>query len=385
MLARSILLQGPGKLSVKEGWIEVLGYPLMEGSSIIIPAGRSVPAVLEKTSYTYTGKILDHDIEVYKQFEKLAESLIGYERIILIGPSDSGKSTLAAFMYNKMASEGEKPLFATVDIGQNEAFLPGFASSIIIDPPFIPGNTGNLWKACFVGSFTPRNSEFRYTYCGREIVDGWKGPIIIDTDGWVSLWDGLESKASMARSIGVDAVILVGLGDPHASFLKTKLSHTKIVRVPRIVEKSKSREERRLHRERLLAKALLDYKILKIRIGEVPVYGLPVFNGTPINNREVSKLYGVRVVYAEAQEGSLIIVGHGRPPSRNIKILRPGWERGLIVAVWSRGTPKLGILLGVDYKSKTILVASKPVERIDYIEVGKARVEPEPILGIAKW
>ncbi len=384
----AVLFKGPGSLRVETGSISILGYPVEKGETLVIPAGRSIPGLLdESTRYAYTGKVTGYSIDDYKRINEIAGRMIEYDRIILIGPSDSGKSTLASWIVNRMVLEGKRTLYATIDIGQNEAFCPAFASSMEPKPPMIPGVGGPLYRACFTGSFTPRDRLPRYHYCAVEIIEGWRGSLIIDTDGWVSLWNGLESKVSIARITRVDAVVTIGLGESEASFLKGKLPGASIVRVPRLVRGSKSKSERRTHRERLIAKALIEARERPVDLESTLVYGLPLFHGTPIDSMEASKLIGARVVYAEQQDGGLVAVVRGRMPEGrvNARLLREGWERGLIASVSIGGSPNPAIVTRIDYRRRILYIASNARGEPDYVEVGVARVDPDAILGRAKW
>jgi len=383
---RAYVARGPGRLVVEKGTIEVLGYPVGEGSSILVPVGRAVPLLVggEGARASYTGSLEEWSVEEYRRLDAIAGELGSHSRVMLVGPSDVGKSTLAAWTANKMALEGRNPLLATLDVGQNENFCPGFASSNHVEPPFIPGVGGPLARACFVGSFTPRGAEARYAYCAGHIVEAGES-WVMDTDGWVSDWDGLDSKLAAAGAAGPELVVSVGLEDRLHRYLVDRLA-VETKKLPRLVESRKTREERRTHRERLLSRALQGAKELSIRLDSTPVYGLPLFLGTPLDPEEVSSLLGVKVFYAEQAPQGITIVVPARarvpvPPTGKLRILRDGWERGLLAAVYEEGIPRPGLVTRISYRRMTIHVYAPTSGKPEMVEVGRARVDPEPFMA----
>ncbi|NOZ30804.1 MAG: hypothetical protein GXO68_02495 [Crenarchaeota archaeon] len=391
MLAKgTYLLQGPGKLTVEKGSVEVLGYRIDGEGQVVVPVGRSVPALVEEGARaSYTGKTTGLSSEAYQKWHDTIQGLGELDsRILLVGPSDTGKSTLAAWIINKIMQErGRSPLFATVDIGQNENFCPGFTSSVVVrDPPFIPGGGGDVYSTCFVGSFTPTNSLSRYIYCAHSMLKGWQGPLVMDSDGWVTVWDGIDSKIAVAEAVGFDKVVLVGLGEREEEYIRGKLRGVEIVRLGSLVDSRKSREERRIHRERLIAKALAGARERGFKVDSVPVYGGPIFLGQRVDPRLVGEALGLHVYYAERVGGELRVVARVR--GRRIQgatLVRPGWERGLLSAVVGGGVVRPGIVTRVNYRTGTLYVYTPYEGDPEYIELGVARLDPEAFMGKAKW
>lgn len=383
------LLHGPGKLTVVKGIVQVLGYPVGDGGEVVVPVGRSVLVRVDNgAGAEYTGRSMLLSSEVYRGWERIVEEVGDINGwIMIVGPSDTGKSTLAAWIVNYMVREGGgNPLYATIDIGQNENFCPGFTSSVVVkDPPFIPGGGGGLYRACFVGSFTPAGNVSRYTYCSHSILEGWRGPVVVDSDGWVSLWDGVESKVAVAEAVGPDKILLVGLDERIKDYVGRKLRGVEVISLPRLVSSSKTRGERRVHRERLLARALSGGRERGFKVDETPVYGGPVFTGERVNSRSVEEVLGQKVYYAERSGGVLKVVARGRVSLEGVRIVRPGWERGLLSAVTGGGIVEPGIVTRVNYRSGILYVYTRFSGDPDYIELGSVRLNPDSFMGRAKW
>lgn len=374
----ALLLEGPGRVSVVSGVLHVLGYRLEAGGSIVVPAGRRVPALAEDA-------VLEHSLsgigelseEAYRRLDSLAERLAEHGRVMIVGRSDSGKSTLAAWVANKAGAD-----MLTLDVGQNELFCPGFAARLRPEGPVIPGSSSGSVEACFVGGFSPRGLVDRYLYCAARLSRN--GRLVVDTDGWVSRWDGLLSKAAAAVAVGVEVIVSFGL-DPVEVGLLERYTGAEVVVVEPFASQSKSVEERRTHRDRLIAGCVSGGESRNYKVDKTIVVGAPIFRGTPVDVAEASKLVGAPVVYAELADGVLHVVSRRRVRAPRVRVLQPGWERGLIAAVHSEGRVWPGIVTGVSYKARVVTVHTRAPAQAELVEIGVSRVDPDKFTGKPVW
>lgn len=79
-------------------------------------------------------------------------------RVIVVGPTDSGKSTLARMLLSWAAKQGWKPTFVDLDIGQGSITIPGCISATPIELPIDPveGVPLEMPLVYFFGHVTPR-------------------------------------------------------------------------------------------------------------------------------------------------------------------------------------------------------------------------------------
>ena len=373
----AMLLVGPQRVRVLEGSLEVLGAGVGEGGEFIVPAGRRIPAY-SSGALVEAGRVEPLDEGAYERLDGVARGLAGAGSVMLVGPGDSGKSTMAAWIYNR--STGER-LIVTLDVGQNEVYMPGFTASAMPRKPAIPGSMDGLTGACFVGSFSPARAMPRYIACASRLTRG-RTPIV-DTDGWVAPGRGIESKLLAARAVGADKILAIGLGPDAIRLFEAE--GLDVVVLDRLAGSEKSREERRLHRDRLMASRLAGGRVKPYSVDEVPVVGAPVFGGSPLD-REALKGIDPRAVYGEAQSDGIVIVSRGRPRMPGVRVLRPGWEEGLVAALWPRsgGVPVPGVVARVDYQRRRIMVySSSHPESVRLLEVGVDRVDLKPFMGRA--
>ena len=375
------LLRGPCSLKVVEGSVEALGGRLGEGEFVVVPAGRSIALRSEGARVEVSGCEPEAwNPEGYGRFEEAASHAGSSGRVVLVGPTDSGKSTLAAWILNRWGGGW----LLEADIGQNEVFAPGFeALTRPLQRVVVPGFLESFDKPrpCFVGSFTPSAAESKYLACAASLSRRAEGRLVVDTDGWVQRWGGLYSKAALAAATRAELVISLGLAKGSCSVLED-VSGVEVLCLSKLVEGSeKSREERSLHRDRLLARRLIGAKEWRLSLDEVEVRGAPVLHGTPIPLEEARNIEP-SAVYAEAQEGGVAVVAKGRPLGRSgVRFVRLGWEKGLLAAVHAKGEVELAVILSVDYRARKITIASRVESKPTVIEAGLVRVDYEALSG----
>lgn len=64
--------------------------------------------------------------------------LVQGPRVIVVGPTDSGKSTLSRMLLSWAAKQGWKPTFVDLDIGQGSITIPGCIAATPIELPIDP-------------------------------------------------------------------------------------------------------------------------------------------------------------------------------------------------------------------------------------------------------
>ncbi|MGC9209999.1 MAG: Clp1/GlmU family protein [Acidilobus sp.] len=317
------VVSGPAVVQASSDF-EVLGYRPDRDVRLVVPVGRSVILVGETRPNVTSGQVIECDRKSIDAIYQLKQSLDGSRRIVLVGPTDSGKSTLASFIYNA----GLVNFVASVDVGQNEVYCPGFAAVSSPQRPFVPGSVAGEPRACLVGDFTPRGLEAAYLYCAARLLKG-VSDFVVDTDGWVE-GGGLVLKAALAEVLDA-AVVAVGLDDEARRALSSYLGD--VIFVGRIAPRPKSPSERKTNRDRLLASCLLGAR------RRVLSYDLLV----------------------------------GRPFTEDVK--------GLIASAYGEGWDHFAVLEKISERSGTVTILTKFMGEVNAIRLGRARVELQPTEG----
>lgn len=55
--------------------------------------------------------------------------------VMLVGPSDVGKSTLCKLLLNYAVRQGRRPMFVELDVGQGQISIPGTVGAILVERP----------------------------------------------------------------------------------------------------------------------------------------------------------------------------------------------------------------------------------------------------------
>jgi len=142
------------------------------------------------------------DMNYQKQFDRIIQSLSNSGgRIMLIGPSDSGKTTTAIKLLSRLQTRFNPIGFLDADIGQSCIGPPGTIGGAVyhgFNPDQDLESQAKSLRFAFIGSFTPMNCELRIISCLNHFftffADHKCRTVIIDTTGLIHGRNGLRLK-----------------------------------------------------------------------------------------------------------------------------------------------------------------------------------------------
>lgn len=144
-------------------------------------------------------------------------------RVVVVGPEDSGKSTLCKTLLAYAARMGWCPLFIDGDLGQGEIVVPGCIAASPVDRSCLSVEHG-LQKltplALFLGGVSAGTDTKLYSYSAgvmARLVSQYfahnahaaASGCIINTMGWVD-GVGYELLLSTIRALQADVVLVIG-------------------------------------------------------------------------------------------------------------------------------------------------------------------------------
>jgi len=377
-----IRIFGPALINVAEGKICILGKIYGKGDKAIIHRMRSYALLALEDSVLEvnlgSGGVLQEpepNEEPLPEWLDFAEKIINEQlrKIIVLGPIDSGKSSVAVLLANMALNKGIKPVaIIDSDVGQADIGPPAFISVAKIENTIIWMRELKPAIMKFIGDIRPQyyvdkiinnvldllNRSFEKLKCKL---------VIIDTDGWIQDMYAIEYKFKLIERISPDAIIVLGK-EYYNIFKRFEKLGIKVyeLKTPLVV-KTRSRDERRKLRSEQYKKFLEESPVRRYELDNVVVLGNPLFEGEEVDVAQLSSTAGVPVLYATRLPDSIhMVVQQG---NRNIQLDKikesygvnkvryyvQGFEKGLYVALTDQDDSDYpGLIEGIDYANKII-------------------------------
>ncbi|CAH2079958.1 unnamed protein product [Thlaspi arvense] len=253
----------PLKLRVLDGLVEIFGSELPPEVWLTFPPRQQFAvftwygATIEldgvtETEETSTETPMVSYLNVHNSLQvqrhRVVSSTSNYvssqwPRVIIVGDTDSGKSTLAKMLLNWAAKDGFKPTFVDLNIGQSSITIPGTiaATSIKMHVDSVHGFPLDNAIVHYFGHTTPTNNLRLYKALveklARELeevfarsAESRHSGMVIDTMGWTN-GPGYELLIHAIRKFNASLVIVLGQETDLVNDLNNSLKFKKNVRI----------------------------------------------------------------------------------------------------------------------------------------------------------
>ncbi|XP_052197660.1 protein CLP1 homolog isoform X1 [Diospyros lotus] len=143
-------------------------------------------------------------------------------RVIVVGPTDSGKSTLSRMLLSWAAKQGWKPTFVDLDIGQGSITIPGCIAATPIEMPIDPveGIPLEMPLVYFYGHTSPGVNAELYKVVAKELAqtlerqfagnaESRAAGMVINTMGWIE-GVGYELLLHAIDTFNANVVLVLG-------------------------------------------------------------------------------------------------------------------------------------------------------------------------------
>ncbi len=251
------LVKGPAVVTL-EGFGEVLGKDV-SNNQVSVGVGKILPFEIGSgckidikggksrlvSSYDF-GTAIWHQI-IQRIF---LENVITVRKILIVGDTDTGKSTLATYITNEALKKGYRPGIIDADIGQGDLAPPNAIGAAVVTEQVTDLRGVNTQFYEFVGNINPFGFEELIIKAVKRILAKITTACdicIINTDGYI-LNTGIEYKVRMAKEIRSDMLVCLGKASLLNNF-KARLDSSTVVfgRSPSKTTKSRiDRSKRRL-------------------------------------------------------------------------------------------------------------------------------------------
>lgn len=262
---------------------------------------------------------------------ELMEGILHLEKpskVMLIGPTDSGKSTLLTFLANKLIEMGLGVAVVDGDVGQKGILPPATVSLAFPEGPFASVGELEAYAHYFIGTTSPGSyigemavGVKRLTDVALENAD----VVLIDTTGFVT-GRGVEMKRLKAELVRPDMIVFLERNG-ELSYLRRVLSPygERVTLSVSTRAREHSRSERREVRREKWRTYFADASLVEVDLSAIVPTGTELFRGRPLIQEEKDLLSAVFrwlvvagwkgeryvVVKAEAEGG---IKGHTHYP-----------------------------------------------------------------------
>jgi len=327
-----------------------------------------------------------------KEWKRASEEIIASGRrplkVFLLGPTDSGKTTLAAFLASVAAAAGLKVAVVDADVGQSEIGPPGcvglgFASGPVERLRDVPAT-----YSYFVGSNSPELLSFTTAMAARNAVDRALADspdlVIIDTTGLV--WGRTARFLKNTKIELIDPTHILALQRDFEvehilrSWECLGSSRLTVIRVPLSPKAADhSRRDRRASRERALRQYFATATPCEFDLTKLALFRTTYLTGRPMDEGEIELLakdFRCQIAHAERLADGIFVVagsyfdldGLDRVKERegvpDVFLTKADRFENLLMGMVDREGSLLGVgvLSGLDFQRRVGTILS-PLER----------------------
>jgi polynucleotide 5'-hydroxyl-kinase GRC3/NOL9 len=379
----TLLVEGYAEVKVK-GNAEVFGCPI---ENLIVEHGKIVPVYfLDDSEVEISGNyIAVSGCTIPKSWIELVETIEreGYERIFLFGETDSGKSSLATYLANKLSG---RKWIVDLDIGQADVAHPCAMGFGLTEGGITSISQVDMIDGFFVGLISPTGKEARclqgvsYVFNKLEEYKSDGDKVIIDSTGWVKGKKAKYYKLAKLEIIKPDLVVCFGE-------VPYYLKNFNTFKVDSFVLKKRSREVRSAIRSRIYEKWLENCEIRQFELDKIELGNTTLFKGEKIEFLE--GVLDVKVLFAEKGYDFLNVcvekaveVGLELIKAlldvydvKDICIFSIDQLKGLLVGLYNDRYLGCGLLENIDLEKRVIEIKTPVKDDIKRIEFGEIKLD----------
>jgi len=366
-----IRIIGPARVRVISGQVLVLGAIFDTGKEFFVHQYRSyaIKGLVESLVEIRleSGGSLENPLpgeEIIDEWVSAIDSLIQRDcrRIVVMGPSDSGKTSIAALIANRSLLRGYRVGVIDADVGQADIGPPSTVSATIVPRQILWLRELRAQYIRFIGSITPQRNERKIVAAvvelANRLIQAGVDTIIVDTDGWVQGINSIEYKAEITRFIKAHSVVVVGdqqLYQGIKNVFQGLPCGAVFLESPR-VRRERSREDRRILRKEAYRRYLTPLFERVVDLGKVSLYGSCFFSGRRLRGyeAELQRLLHVNVLAVSETSDTYYVVTSGQSSPQHVAAATEKLGKQVYILDINLARNAVLSIIGSDYEEKAI-------------------------------
>ncbi|XP_015926999.2 polyribonucleotide 5'-hydroxyl-kinase Clp1 [Parasteatoda tepidariorum] len=227
---------------------------------------------------------------------------------LVVGPADSGKSSLCRLLLNYAARLGRKPFLIDLDVGQNSLSIPGTINILNVDKPadIVDGFDQEAIQAYHFGYKSPgqmialyflqikKLGEILQTRLRETNRNARTSGVIIDTCGWTR-GDGYNALTLAAMSFQIDKLVVVQEERLYTQLKRDMPSCVEVLYMPKMLGVNERTRPVRIHyREKRVKEYFYGSTVelhphtFEIHFSEIKIYQVTMKSPAPDSSVGVS-------------------------------------------------------------------------------------------------
>jgi polynucleotide 5'-hydroxyl-kinase GRC3/NOL9 len=281
---KTLLVDGPASISIASGKVEVFGHKVKLASIIVVREGKRLPFfAVEKSIFKISlgagastqeisgSTIPESWCEMVKASLSIKQKPV---TILVVGKTDSGKSSFCAYLVNKLVDEKSKVAVLDGDIGQSDIGPSGTVAFAVTSKSVTQLSELKFENAFFVGTTSPIGAIAKtiegLAFMKAEILKKLVDYVVVNTDGWVAGEIALGIKTSMINELKPDVIVGIQT-DNELNVLIVNLKSQMTLIAPSPYLSQRTMAERKSLREMTYARYLKDAKLQCYPISQLSI------------------------------------------------------------------------------------------------------------------
>ncbi len=340
-------------------------------------------------------------MRVEPSWEQAVERAASARVILIIGETDTGKTSFTTFLANGLVGRKLKVGVVDADLGQSDIGPPTTVGLGLVSQPIDHLGEAEVAGLYFVGSTSPQGHLLPTVIGTKKMVEKALAlgvdRVLVDTSGLIQGELGRTLKQHKIDLIDPDVLLCLQRGGESEHILRPygQGHRPEILRLaPGAAGRKRSQEERRQHRERTLQAYFHGARMLHLDLSKVVLIQPCLYAGQPLPPRQLDEISGITddmILWAERRGGELTLVTPDPLRESQVRQAQKRFDdasvvnyslddfQGSLAGLYDadRETLGLGIVRSIDFAKQLLAVETAVSEAaILSVRIGRQKFRP---------